>query len=433
MRQKKVLLIYPYFYTGIVQDQLFSPIGISLLSGVLKQHDIDVMKLDCTFMTFDEAINKAADFQPDITGIYVMTTLAKNAVKLLEKLKAVNPNSLYVAGGPLPSLYPEKFGKEFDRVFVGEATRSFPDFCCDYFQATDSQAFRENIHPEKYPGIFDKMMRLEDLSPRHLTKKEIDDCPTPDRSGFNHLKYQELCMQATGRKRASIMMTYGCRFSCDFCSKPIFGNKVRFRSLDKIFEEIEDILSYGYDTLWIADDLFTYDPDFLKSFCRRLIDKKLNIRWSCLSRVDGITDEMVSLMNESGCYKVYLGIESGNNRILELMNKKTTTNGIRKGVDVFKRNGIDCAGFFIVGYPGETIQTIEETLAFSLSLDLEESAFNVPYPLPGSKLYQRVSGISDDDWTIENETRFLYQSEFDEKWLKKRIEETQKAMGRPGH
>ncbi|MBU4440425.1 MAG: hypothetical protein KJ779_12720, partial [Firmicutes bacterium] len=117
-------------------------------------------------------------------------------------------------------------------------------------------------------------------------------------------------------------------------------------------------------------------------------------------------------------------------QILELMNKRTTTNGIRAGVQVFKRNGVDCAGFFIVGYPGETIETIEETLAFSLSLDLEESSFNVPYPLPGSKLYQRVSGISDDDWTIENETRFLYQSEFDENWLKKRIRETKEAMGR---
>lgn len=430
MRQKKVLLIYPYFYTGMVKDQLFSPLGISILSGILKQHQIDVMKLDCTFITLDEAIKKAEAYKPDITGIYVMTTLAKNAVELLKTLREVNPECHYVAGGPLPSLYPEKFANEFDHVFVGEAAKSFPVFCYDYFKASDTRDFLKNIQMDQYPGLYRKMMDLNDLSPGYLSSQEIDACPKPDRRGFNHKKYQEVCYQATGYKRASIMMTYGCHFSCDFCSKPIFGNKVRFRDLDRIFEEIEDIQSYGYDTLWIADDLFTYNPEFLKRFCQRLIEEKWNIKWSCLSRVDGITDEMVGLMKKSGCYKVYLGIESGNNRILELMNKRTTTNGIRAGVQVFKRHGVDCAGFFIVGYPGETIETIEETLAFSLSLDLEESSFNVPYPLPGSKLYQRVSGISDDDWTIENETRFLYQSEFDENWLKKRIRETKEAMGR---
>lgn len=430
MRQKKVLLIYPYFYTGMVKDQLFSPLGISILSGILKQYQIDVMKLDCTFMTFDEAIKKAQAYQPDITGIYVMTTLAKNAVELLKTLREVNPDSYYVTGGPLPSLYPEKFAREFDHVFVGEAAKSFPSFCNDYFKAPDARDFLENLQTDRYPGLYRQMMDLNDLSQGYLSSQEIDACPKPDRDGFDHRRYQELCHQVTGYKRASIMMTYGCQFSCDFCSKPIFGNRVRFRDLDKIFEEIEDIMSYGYDTLWIADDLFTYNPKFIMSFCQRLIDQKLNIAWSCLSRVDGITDEIVNLMKKSGCYKVYLGIESGNNRILELMNKKTTIKGIREGVQVFKRNGVNCAGFFIVGYPGETIETIEETLAFSLSLDLEESSFNVPYPLPGSQLFQRISGISDDDWNIENETRFLYQSEFNEGWLKQRIKETHEAMGK---
>lgn len=262
----------------------------------------------------------------------------------------------------------------------------------------------------------------------HLSKKEIDACPLPDRDGFDHEKYQELCYGCTGKKRASIMMTYGCPFSCDFCSKPIFGNEVRFRCLDKIFEEIADIISYGYDSLWIADDLFTYDTEFLKNFCTRLIEEDFQISWSCLSRVDSVTDEVVKIMKSAGCNKVYFGIESGNDAVLKLMNKKIDTKKVRTGVDVFISNGIDCAGFFIVGYPGETVETIEETFQFALSLGLDESSFNVPYPLPGSKLYERVSGVSDDDWTIENETRFLYKSEFDEKWLKTRIQETHDTM-----
>lgn len=428
MKTKRVLMVYPYFYTGIIKDQLFTPIGIGILSAVLMQSGIDVMKLDCTFLTEEEAINKAAKYKPDITGIYVMTTLAKNALGLLEKLREVNPNSIYTVGGPLPSLYPGKFAKKFDYVFKGEAAISFPDFCQDFFNAPNRIEFLEELKPSKYLGIVSTQIGNVESTAMHLTKKEIDACPIPDRAGFDHENYQELCYEYTGKKRASIMMTYGCPFSCDFCSKPIFGNEVRFRNLDRVFEEIRDIISYGYDSLWIADDLFTLDPEFLKSFCTRLIEEDLKISWSCLSRADSVTDDIVKVMKNAGCNKVYFGIESGNDDVLKLMNKKIDTAKVRKGVAVFNNNGIDCAGFFIVGYPGETIETIEETFEFALSLGLDESSFNVPYPLPGSKLYERVSGICDDDWTIENETRFLYESEFDEKWLNRRIQETQKTM-----
>ena len=427
---KKVLLVYPYFYTGAVKDQLFSPIGIGLLSALLKQNGIEVMKLDCTFLTLEDAVEKAQEYKPDITGIYVMTTFVNNALGLLEKLKKVNPDSIYTVGGPLPSLYPAKFAEKFDYVFKGEAAISFPDFCQDYLNASDRNAFLENIEVSKYLGLYGGKKRFVDSPVMHLAKEEIDECPTPDRDGFDHEKYQELCYGSCGKKRASIMMTFGCPFSCDFCSKPIFGNQVRFRSLDKIFEEIGDIVSYGYDTLWIADDLFTYDLKFLKSFCDRLIEENLQISWSCLSRVDKVTEEIVRVMKSAGCSKVYFGIESGNDDVLKLMNKKIDIATIRRGVGVFNNNGIDCAGFFIVGYPGETISTIEETFAFALSLGLDEISFNVPYPLPGSKLYERVSGISDDDWTIENETKFLYKSEFDENWLKKRILETQETFAK---
>lgn len=430
MSSKKVLLIYPYFYTGVTKDQLFPPLGIGLLSALLKEKGVEVMKLDCTFLTFEEAISRAEAYKADITGIYVMTTFADNALKLLDKLKKTNPGSIYIAGGPLPTLYPARFAEKFDYVFKGEAAKSFPDFCHDYLNAPNRSGFIEIMDSKIYPGIYSLKNGGVYSNATHLSKEEIDSCPLPDRSGFDHGRYQELCHRHSGKKKTSIMMTYGCPFSCDFCSKPIFGKEVRFRSLDRIFDEIRDILSYGYDSLWIADDLFTFDTKFLKSFCERLIEEKLGISWSCLSRVDTINDEIACEMKKAGCSKVYLGIESGNDEVLKLMNKSIDTSTVRNGVEVFIRNGIACAGFFIVGYPGETEATIEDTLEFSLSLGLDEISFNVPYPLPGSRLYERVSGISADDWTIENETRFLYKSEFDEKWLKARIQETLKSFER---
>jgi len=430
MASKKVLLVYPYFYTGIKRDQIFPALGIGMLSAVLKEKGLEVMTLDCTFLTQEEALSRAENFNPDIAGFYVMTTLANNAFRLAGKLRELNPACIIAAGGPLPTLYPERFAGRFDLVFRGEAARSFPDFCRDYLNSEDRQMFTKSILPELYPGIYSTGAVCLSSEVEHLPKEEIDAMPVPDRSGFDHEKYQSLGIECSGKKTASIMMTYGCPFSCDFCSKPIFGNKVRYRSLDRIFEEIRDIMSYGYDHLWIADDLFTYNEEFLRGFCERLRAEGIDISWSCLSRVDTISGDTARMMRDAGCSKVYLGIESGSDEVLKLMNKKIDLKKVMSGVETFKSSGIDCAGFFIVGYPGETVETIESTFAFALSLSLDEISFNVPYPLPGSKLFERVSEISDDDWNFENETRFLYRSEFDEKWLKRRIEETKEEFNR---
>ncbi len=187
--------------------------------------------------------------------------------------------------------------------------------------------------------------------------------------------------------------------------------------------EIHDIQNLGYDYLWIADDSFTLDTEFLRNFCHILIEQRVDIKWSCLSRVRSLDISLVSLMHRAGCDKVFMGIESGNDRTLQLMKKNITTAEVRVAVQLFKQVGIKTAGFFIVGYPSETWASIEDTFRFALELDLDEVSFNVPYPLPGSALFSRITGFDpQNDWTIENETRFLFDSEFDATFLKARIQ-----------
>ena len=253
--------------------------------------------------------------------------------------------------------------------------------------------------------------------------------PLPDRSGGEHARYQQFWLDKTGCKPASILLTRGCPFHCDFCSKPVFGDVFRSRSVAKIMDEIDDIKRYGYDQLWIADDCFTLDGAFLEEFCRSLLLSRAGITWTCLARPDGLTDGAIRLMRSAGCVKIYMGLESGDNETLRLMNKKTTVEiGIR-AVHKLHDSGIKVGGFFIVGYPGETKDSIEKTFSLALSLPLEDISFNVPFPLPGSALYSRVSGLdADADWAVENETKFVYCSEFDTVWLKERIAETMRSF-----
>jgi anaerobic magnesium-protoporphyrin IX monomethyl ester cyclase len=138
---------------------------------------------------------------------------------------------------------------------------------------------------------------------------------------------------------------------------------------------------------------------------------------------------VTGLLKASGCRRIYLGLETGNQNTLELMKKKATLEEGKNAVRLFHKSGIEVAAFFIVGYPGETIPSIEDTFRFALELPLDSISFNVPYPLPGSQLFERVSHLDQTrDWDEENEVTFLYESEFDADWLRRRIGETMRTF-----
>jgi anaerobic magnesium-protoporphyrin IX monomethyl ester cyclase len=433
MAAERVALVYPYFRTRAPTELLFAPLGVATLAAHLHERGIEARVFDCTFSTFEQFQDALVDYRPDILGIYCMVSLSRNTFRIAEIARANLPDCLLVAGGPLPTLYPEHFtGRPegpFDVVFRGEADVSFPAFCQDYIDMDKKTRWEMMENPlNEYPGLYiHQNGTLIDNPPVHYPEKKIDTYPLPYRGDFDHEAYQTAGRLKDGKKTTSIITTYGCPFNCDFCSKPVFGSLFRRRALEAVLDEIEQIRQLGYNNLWIGDDSFTLDPAYLKNFCKRMAGRKMT--WSCLSRVTGIDLETSRIMKEGGCSKVYLGLETGSPETLRLMNKKATVDEGVKAVHLFHEAGIEVAAFFIVGYPGETISSIEETFRFALTLPLDEISFNVPFPLPGSKLFERVSDLDKKkDWDKENEVTFVYNTEFDEAWLRGRIEETMRAF-----
>jgi anaerobic magnesium-protoporphyrin IX monomethyl ester cyclase len=190
-------------------------------------------------------------------------------------------------------------------------------------------------------------------------------------------------------------------------------------------DEVREIKASGYDGFWIADDCFTLEMEHVRSFCRALTAAGLHMKWICLSRTNSITPADIRLMQESGCHKVYFGIESGDDNVLRLMNKKATVSDSRKTVEAFARSRIKTGGFFMIGYPGETAATVEKTCAFALSLPLDEVSFSIPYPLPGTALHrQTLPQNARIDWRHENENHMVFSSDLSEPFLKTKIAET---------
>jgi anaerobic magnesium-protoporphyrin IX monomethyl ester cyclase len=355
--------------------------------------------------------------------MYLMITMCRNALLLIDALRKLLPGTLFIAGGPLATLYPDRFAEVFDVVFCGEGDLTVPRFCEDYCKSGLGPRDISRLDLESYPGIcLHKGEFIVDSPLIHHSVEVIESLPLPDRSIFDHHRYQEFWEHTSGCRMTSIMITRGCPYSCDFCSKPVWGNNYRKPSLERVFAEIRDILEYGYDRLWIADDSFTLDLEYLMAFCRKKIAEDLTFTWTCLSRVDGLNEEIVGLMKDAGCVRVYLGLESGSDDTLRLMGKRAEVKDGIEAVRLFRQAGIETAGFFIVGYPGESEKSIDETLALAVSLPLTEISINVPFPLPGSPLYSRIGSIDTTaDWRTANEISFIYKSEFDEPLLRQRI------------
>ena len=420
----KVALVFPYFRTRSAGELLFPPLGVATLAAHLRRAGVQTRVFDGTFSTPVALRRELLAYAPDIVGISSMVSLTANALRVATLVRAGLPEAVLVAGGPMPTVFPQRYMGHVDAVFRGEADVSFPRFCRDVLRRGLGPARLGELPLHSYPGLFiEKGDLAVDNAPVHHDAAELALFPAPDRSEFHHAAYQREWRRRTGHATTSFLATFGCPYGCDFCSKPVFGDHVRRRPLDAVFAEIDQLQALGYDSLWIADDTFTLDLAYLREFCRRM--RPRGMTWSCLSRANGIRNGMAAVMREAGCTRVYLGLESGDDDTLRLMNKHVTVKDGAAAAELYRAAGIEVAAFFIVGYPGETPQAIERTFEQALSLPLDEISFNVPVPLPGSRLFERL-GEPDEgkDWTHENEITFVYPSGIDEAWLRRRVDET---------
>ena len=371
--------------------------------------------VDCTFMTYGEALEKVRRSKPDIIGFYSMFSMKKTSLDLAMQLR--KDCDLLVVGGPLPTLDPSSYLDVFDVVVLGEGEETMLALASSYargesFYGVSGIAYRDNGE-----------MHLD--SPRKFVS-DLDSLPFPARDLFDNDAYKQFYARRFGYSISPLISSRGCPFSCDFCSRPVFGQSFRTRSAANIVDEVEEIVKLGYDRVWFADDCFTLNRSQLLAVCDELIKRRLKVGWECLSRVDTMNLEVAARMRQAGCIRVFFGIESGTNAILGLMQKQITVEQARKAVTNAKQAGLQVGAFFILGYPGENDETVLSTVRFASSLPLDYLSFTLPYPIPGTPLFERVKNnggfVFDDyeepkNWALIRH-KLLYHSGFSEGKLK---------------
>jgi len=379
---KTVILVYPYFHprydTSIFR---FPPLGLGYIAAYLKQHDISVGIVDCTFLNQKQALKKITDSKPKIIGIQSMYSMRNKSLELAQLLRG--HCELLVAGGALPTTQPDAFLRDFDVAVIGEGEQTMLELVNQFINGGALSQIKGIAYRDKDTG------QVKRTSPRGLVN-DLDRLPPPSRDLFDNYSYKKYYSGRFGYKTTAIMTSRGCPFACDFCSRPVFGNEFRARSASKVADEIEEVISLGYNRIWFADDCFTLNRKRLIEVCDEIIKRGLKIGWD---------SDTADKMKQAGCVRMFFGIESGNDSILKIMKKQITTKQAYTTVQLCKKKGIKAGAFFILGYPGENDKTILDTVKFASSLPLDYLSFTLPYPIPGTPLFERLRGkLVSEEW-----------------------------------
>lgn len=391
----ETLLIYPYFQSARDRSIFrFPPLGLGYIASYLRMNGVSVEIVDCTFMDEKEALRRIEESEPSVVGIYSMYTMEESSLRLAKMLR--KESRLLVAGGPLPTICPDRFLQDFDVVVVGEGEQTMLEIVKAFrkgedFSKINGIAYKKTTTSNHQFSDEDEKNRITHSPPRQFIP-DLDSIPFPARDLFENSRYIAYHKKTFGDATTSLMTSRGCPFNCDFCSKPVFGDTTRVRSPENVVDEIEDVLSYGYDRIFFQDDCFTIDEQRVGRICEEIVNRGLDLRWRCLSRVDSIEPGILSKMKQAGCERIFFGIESGNDSVLKTMKKQFTTDQARRAVESAASAGIETGAFFILGYPGETDETILDTIRFAASLSLNYASFTMPYPILGTGLYEKVKG-----------------------------------------
>jgi anaerobic magnesium-protoporphyrin IX monomethyl ester cyclase len=348
-----------------------------------------------------------------------MFSMKSAAIHLARELR--EHCDMLVAGGPLPSLRPEEYLEAFDVACIGEGEKTM-------LQLT--QISEDGADLSEVRGICFKDDLGTSALGRGIVKtpsrppiENLDSIPFPARDLYDNAVYQEYFMRLFGKKETSIITTRGCPYDCDFCSRPVFSRNFRARSAENVVDELDEVSQLGYDWVWFSDDCFTLNTKRVLKICNGIANRGLDLKWECLSRVDTFNLHIANAMKLAGCKRVFFGIESGDDGILKEMRKQINTTEVRRAADSAVKAGLKAAGFFIVGYPGESDSTILKTLKFATELPLDYVSFSLPYPIPGTGLYEKMKDrVNEQDlkyssWRLIDHT-LLYDSEFSEFKLK---------------
>lgn len=423
----KCLLISPPFEIPSKLQQYSYPLSLCYLGSVLEREGHKCLAYEFLFESWEkikpkiEKIIKEGKF--DIVLISSMTTNRTSGIELARLAKSINKNILVIMGGVHPTLMYSQILEKYpvDFIVIGEAEDTIRELIWSINQEPKLwkklKALRENQHnPFKLiKGIaYKSNYKIIKTEPRPLIK-DLDSIPFP-----KHVYFSDKIKQS---KTAFMMTSRGCPFSCLFCNTSCYWGRVRRqRSVGNVIKEIICLKKLFPDLsqIYFNDDEFMINPAWVTEFSEALLKLNFKIEWECVGRVTSITEELVQIMQKAGCVKIDFGVESGSPKILEYIQKKITREQVINAYKICKKYNMPSSMYLMVGLPGETSETINETI--SLLKECKNAEFGIPalyQVFPGNQIYElaKSQGFIDDSYWLTDKPAPYYTAEHSKRKL----------------
>jgi anaerobic magnesium-protoporphyrin IX monomethyl ester cyclase len=393
MDRKKILLINPsmeeLYENAYVKDSVpnYPPLNLATIAGGLldEGHECKIIDLNILpqKLMYDELGKTIKSFKPDVAGITFTSALYSQCMRTISIIKDISPETLIIAGGAHASSDAVSTLRDTQ---IGIAVMGEGDFTI--------QEILSGKPLKDIPGIAYKEDEQISINQPRAFLQNMDTLPYPAYQLIDIKKYKVPYVYCRDNPVASIETSRGCAWGCVYCNKSVFGRNFRVKSAERTVEEIKRLIDFGFKEFHINDDMFTTRMDRAKKICQMIVDQGLKIHWNCTNgiRVDRVDEEMFPLMKSAGCYRVAFGVESGNQEILNKIDKGQTLDQVRNAFRLAKKAGLETSGFFMFGLPGEEEKHLKETIRFAKELQPDIAKFDIMIPLPSTPIYKEWDG-----------------------------------------
>jgi radical SAM superfamily enzyme YgiQ (UPF0313 family) len=372
----------------------YPPLGILYLSSHLRARGFSVEVYDTTFGSFEGFRERLEACRPRLVGLYGNLMTRANLLRMTAVAREAG--ATVVLGGPEPAPWAEQYLSRGAHVVVvgeGELTleellRRLPE------RGLDGVAEIRGIR------YLDAAGRLQTTGPRSQLRP-LDDQPWPDRDAIDMARYLEAWKSHHGASSVSLITARGCPYTCTWCSHAVFGQTHRRRSVENVADEVAHIVDrYDPDRLWYADDVFTHHRPWTLRYARELDRRGLRVPFECISRADRINEGIADALAEMGCFRLWIGSESGSQRVLDAMKRLTDVDDVRAKTAMLQARGIEVGMFIMLGYEGEEESDLEATVEHLKRADPDIFLTTVAYPIRGTPYFDHVADRlrTDLDW-----------------------------------
>lgn len=412
----RIFLSHGYFLQNDLREQQimkpYAPLGILYISAWLEKHAIEHRVYDSTFASPEQQWTEIRELQPDIIALYVNLMTRKNIVELISRIKAQPElsHTRIILGGPEVRNNAAQFLKHgADYLVVGEGEVTFLELirCL--------QTSREPFH---VTGLHYRNAVGEIIQTGEREKiKEMDILPFPNRKTIDMQRYMDTWKTHHGKSAISISTMRGCPYTCKWCSRAVYGLSYRRRSPEKVVEEMLHICNtYQPDTLWFVDDVFTISHKWLATFARLVEEKGVRIPFECITRADRMHAEVIQLLKKAGCYRVWIGAESGSQRVIDAMDRRVDVQQVQAMIRMSRAYGLEAGTFIMLGYPGEDESDIVATTDHLIAALPNHYTITTAYPIRGTELFTEIEAALTETpaWEISSDRDIRFKRTYPE-------------------